>query len=103
MPPAARKTPQDRKPKAMKPGQFVGLDGETYTLPDPTESMNLSTGRDLRDIALGDDVQQVAVGFRILERTGVDPVTLDALYDLPAEQVGVIMVGWMQETDLPNA
>ena len=34
MPPATRKTPQDRKPKAMRPGQFVGLDGKTYTLPD---------------------------------------------------------------------
>ena len=103
MPPATRKTPQDRKPKAMKPGQFVGLDGKTYTLPDPAESLTLATGRDLRDIALGDDAQQLKTQFLILEKTTVSPETLDALYDLPLIDTARVIGEWMAGTELPNA
>lgn len=99
---AARKPPQDHKPKALKPGEFVGVDGKTYALPDATESMTLTTGRDLRDMVLGDEVDQVAIAFRVLERSDVDPDVLDALYALPASKTGEVISAWMPEANLPN-
>lgn len=98
-----RKAPQDRKTKALPPGQFQGVDGKTYVLPDPNESVTLATGRDLRDIALGDDQAQLAVQFRLLERCGVDEVTLDALYSLPMLETANVISEWMTGVDLPNS
>lgn len=98
MPTTPRK-PQDRKPKAAAknaPVTFKGADGKTHTLPPPTDALEHMTGRDIRDALMSPDkAQEMALGFRILERCQPAQEVLDALYDLPAPETFQIIGRWM--------
>lgn len=105
MPPAARKTPQDRKPKTKTPPAFTfeGLDGKTYELPHPSAAVGNLPGRVLRDAMLGGDGDQVKFGMLCVEAVDADPVSLEALYDLPSPKMLDILGRWMSSLDASGA
>lgn len=102
--PPARKTPQDRKPKATEPGGFTfEHDGDTYTLPAPSEALTQIPGRALRDALLDGEEGQLRLAFRCVEATDVTDETLDALYDKPAPEMTAIIMDWFRSADASGA
>lgn len=105
MPPTARKTPQDRKPKtkATPAFTFEGLDGKTYELPHPSAAMGNLPGRVLRDAMLGGEGDQAKFAMMLVEACDADPASMDALYELPAPKMMEVIGEWMKSLDASGA
>lgn len=101
----AKKQPQDHKPKQSNvPAwrQFVGVDGETYTLPaDAMKGLKKLTGREFREALEGGEAE-ARMGFRLLEGSEPDEGVLDALYDLPVPETVRIIGTWSQSAQGAN-
>lgn len=102
MPPAARKTPQDRKPKAST-GFTFDHDGKTHTLPAPSGALATIPGRAFRDAMLGGEIGELKFALTCLESVGASPEALDALYSKPTADMLEIAGRWMQSADLSGA
>lgn len=99
--PAPRK-PQDHKPKVSKVDGFpFTAAGVEYVLPFAEKALGSVSGRQLRDATIGGTEGQLALGFTMLEAVEADRAALDALYDLPAADMLVILERWMG-TARPN-
>jgi hypothetical protein len=93
------KKPQDHKPKAVPDeSERFRFDwkGESYELPPPDEAMPRISGRLLRDAFLDAEEGQMRLGFSMLENCDADPAALDALYDMPANDMLELVTEWMQ-------
>jgi len=103
---AARKAPQDHKPKAVDGHQFTGADGKSHKLPHPSEALALLPGRAFRDALMDGEEGQLKMAFTCLELVvdkDAGKVTLDALYDLPAPDMIEIVGTWFASADTSGA
>lgn len=104
MPPATRKTPQDRKPKTTTGQVTFEHDGATYVLPAPSEALLNIPGRALRDALLSaDGTGEIKLMFRCLEAVDADEGAVDALYDKPIPEMMAIALRWFESADLSGA
>lgn len=92
------KQPEDRKTKATK-FTFASLDGEIHTLPLASEGSAKLTGRDIRDAAMGGEMGQMTYLFKLLEAAGPDEDALDALYELPQDDMLEVLRKWGEHGD----
>jgi hypothetical protein len=101
--PPARRTPQDRKPKA-KPGEYTfDHDGKAYVIPPPSDALADIPGRAFRDALLNGEDGQLRFAFVCLEKVTADAAVLDALYSKPAPEMLEIVGAWFQSADLSGA
>jgi hypothetical protein len=94
MPPTTRKAPQDRLSKAVDGFTFKCADGKTHVLPWATTARTILPGRYLRDAAMDGIEGQMRLIFASLEAVDADPATIEALYDLPADDMLKIAQDW---------
>lgn len=92
------KQPQDHKPAKGAPFTFEA-GGESYTLPSADKGRAALSGRDLRDAALGGDIGQLSYLIKALEASKPDPDALDALYDMPQEDMLEVLSRWGDHGD----
>lgn len=91
--------PQDHKPAKGAPFRFTGADGKSHTLPLVSQGRKNLSGRDLRDAALGGDEGQLAFMFKVLEASKPSEKALDALYDLPQDEMLEVLQAWGNHGD----
>lgn len=91
--------PQDHKPAKGEPFKFVGADGKKHTLPPVAVGRKSLTGRDLRDAAMGGEVGQIGYMLKILELAKPNPKALDALYDMPQDDMLEVLKEWGEHGD----
>lgn len=91
--------PQDHKPAKGEPFKFTDLNGKSRELPPVSAGRSKTTGRDMRDAAMGGEIAQMALMFKVLEAADPDPKALDALYDMPQSDVMSILQDWGQHGD----
>jgi hypothetical protein len=101
--PPARRTPQDRKPKA-KPAEYTfEHEGKTYVIPPPSDALAQVDGRTFRDALMNGEAGELKLGFTCLELVCTDPETLDALYAKSVVDTCQIVGEWFQSADLSGA
>lgn len=100
--PPARKTPQDRKPKASA-GFTFDHDGQTHTLPAPSEALVKVPGKAFRDAMLGGEMGELRFGLICLEAVDAAPEAIEALYAKPTDEMLALVGKWMQSADLSGA
>lgn len=93
------KQPSDHKPKPANGYQFNDTDGKPHTLPLASKGRAKMFGRDIRDAALGGEVGQLAYLFKVLEAAGPAKKALDALYDMPQDDMVDILQAWGEYGD----
>lgn len=93
------KQPQDNKPAKGEPFHFHDAKGKQHTLPLVSEGHKRLIGRDFRDAALGGEAGQLAYLFKVLEASRPDPKTLDALYEMPQDEMLGIVNAWGEHGD----
>lgn len=91
-------TPQDHKPAKGSPFKFK-VGSKSYTLPSADKGRATLSGRDLRDAMLGGEIGQMAYLFKALEASGVAKAALDALYDLPGDEMLKVLNDWAEYGD----
>ena len=102
MPPAARKVPQDRKPKAAA-GFTFEHDGESFVIPPPSDILATIPGREFRDALMNGDEGQMKFSFVCLEKVVTDAAVLDALYAKPVPETLEIVAAWFKSADRSGA
>ena len=95
---AARRTPQDRKPKATEePTEFTfEHDGKTFTLPPAQTIAHLISGRMMRDAVMEGEEGQLKLSFTMLEKLEGAEDAINALYEKPGHEMLVTVEAWMQ-------
>ena len=95
---AARRAPQDRKPKATtEPTEFTfEHDGKTFTLPPAQTLGHLIPGRTMRDAVMDGEEGQLRLSFFMLELLEDSKEAIDALYEKPAADMLVLVEAWMK-------
>lgn len=88
--------PQDRKGQPFK---FTDRDGKSQTLPLASKGRAKMTGRDIRDASLGGDVGQLTYLIKILEAAEPSKRALDALYDMPQDDMLGVLGKWGDHGD----
>ena len=88
------KQPSDHQPKKSSGYPFTGADGKSHTLPLASKGREKMSGRDIRDAAMGGEVGQLTYLFKVLEATAPPAKVLDALYDLPQDDMIEILQAW---------
>jgi len=100
--PSTARKPADRKPKATAGFEFT-VAGKTYTLPHPSAALAKIPGRSFRDALLGGEEGEMKFGFVCLEAVDADPESIDAVYDLPADEMIALIGRWMGSIDKDGA
>jgi hypothetical protein len=93
------KQPEDHKTSKGEPFKFTASDGKTHALPFASEGRKKMTGRDLRDAAINGDVGQLGYMLKILEAAGPNPKALEALYDMPEDDMLAVLGKWGEHGD----
>lgn len=95
---AARRAPQDRKPKATEePTEFTfEHNGETFTLPPAQTIAHLVTGRMMRDAVMQGEEGQLRMSFFMLEKLEDSDEAINALYEKPGHQMLELVQAWME-------
>lgn len=89
-----RRTPQDRKPKSKDFSFTYG--GKTYTLPPASVGAAKVKGRILRDAAMDESpMMQLRLGIAMLEACGAQQDSIDAMYDMGADEMSQTLQNWM--------
>jgi len=107
---AAPREPQDHKPsKAAQAARdrtamfSFTAGGVEYALPSPEQSAGKVSGRFVRDAVMGtDEAAQVRLAFATLEASDPDEGALDALYELPAQEMLTIVTEWFEASQGAN-
>lgn len=94
--------PQDRKPKASA-GFTFDHDGQTYTLPAPSQALAKIPGRAFRDAMLDGEIGELKFGLRCVEAVDAAPEALEALYSKPTDEMLGLLGKWMQSADMSGA
>lgn len=97
-----RKSPQDHLPKKSA-GFTFDADGNTFTLPPPSEALAKIPGRALRDALMGGSEGEMRLAFHCLESVGADPAAVDALYDKPAGEMTELLLDWFRSAQIEGA
>lgn len=79
--------------------KFKGADNKTHSLPSAVVARKNLPGRALRDAALGGEEAQLTYLFRLVEACGAKPTALDALYDLPQDDMLDVLRAWGKHVD----
>ena len=99
---ATPKKPQDRIPKKSS-GFTFDHDGETFTLPAPTEALAKIPGRALRDAFMDGTQGEMKLAFHAVEAVGADPAAIDALYAKPAPEMTEVILAWFRGAEVEGA
>jgi hypothetical protein len=91
--------PQDHKPAQGEPFKFTDAKGKSHTLPLASAGKSKLSGRDLRDAAMGGEVGQVAYMFKLLEAAEPNEAALNALYDMPQDDMIEVLQAWGDHGD----
>ena len=91
--------PQDHLPAKGEPFHFSDSTGKRHTLPPVVEGRNALTGRDLRDAALNGEMGQLGYMLKILENAKPHEAALDALYDMPQDEMLDVLKAWGEHGD----
>lgn len=91
--------PQDHKPAKNQAFKFTAPGGKSYTLPAASKGSAALSGRDLRDAALGGDQGMIAYMIKALEAAKPTRAALDALYDMPQNDMVAVLKDWAQHGD----
>lgn len=90
--------PQDHKPPKGASFTFTAA-GKSYKLPNAAKAKGLLSGRDLRDATLGGEAGQMAYIFKALEAAKPSEAALNALYDLPQDEMLEVLMAWGEHGD----
>ena len=93
---AARKQPQDRKPKASEVRYSFEWNGKMHHLPPAETGVDKVSGKVFRDSVMDGEAGQLRLGFAMLEAVDADSSALDALYDMPAPTMLDHIAAWME-------
>jgi hypothetical protein len=95
---AARRAPQDRKPKATaEPTEFTfEHDGETFILPPAQTIADRVTGRMMRDAVMEGEEGQLRLSFFMLEQLEDSEEAINALYEKPGSEMLQLVEAWMK-------
>lgn len=101
--PASAKKPQDRK-AAVKKFEFT-VGEQTFELPSASSAAPNIPTRLVRNALLDKGGEaELALGFAMLDNCGADPEAVNAIYDMPMGEAGVVLSDWMQsDNELPSA
>jgi hypothetical protein len=105
MPPASRKTPQDRKAKAVD-GFTFKHEGITHRLPPPGDVMTKIDGRAFRDMLMDGEAGELKLAFICLEAVCTEPddiLALNALYAKPFPETVKLAGEWFRSADTSGA
>ena len=102
MPSTKPRQPQDRKPKASE-GFTFDHDGETYSLPAPSEALTRIPGRALRDAFMDGTQGELRLAFHCVESVGADPEAIDALYAKSAPEMTEVILSWFRSAEVEGA
>lgn len=91
--------PQDHKPAKGQPFRFTDTAGKSHTLPSAAKGRAGLSGRDLRDAAMGGQIGQMAYLIKALEAAKPNAKALDALYDMPQQDMVDILAEWAEHGD----
>lgn len=91
--------PQDHKPAKGDSFKFIDSEGKKHTLPPVSVGRKGLTGRDLRDAALQGEVGQIGYMLKILEHSKPNAKALDALYDMPQDDMLEVLKNWGEHGD----
>lgn len=92
--------PQDHRPAKNEPFRFTDSKGKAHTLPLASVGRSKLPGRDLRDAVLSEDgTGGLAYMFKALEAAGPDKAALDALYDMPQDDMSAVLNEWAEHGD----
>ncbi|WP_028474092.1 hypothetical protein [Nocardioides alkalitolerans] len=99
--PAAAKQPTDRQTKTNAVTTFVGLDGETYTLPTIGEDIGAKVPGGITKAAImnpDDRMAQLRLTFATIESVEMAAETRAALEALTTEEMLKVAARWMGES-----
>ena len=88
------KQPADHQSKKATRFPFTDAKGKERFLPLASAGRAKMSGRDMRDAAVGGEVGQLAYLFKVLEAADPEPASLDALYDMPQEEMLDVLNAW---------
>jgi hypothetical protein len=91
--------PQDHRPAKGEPFRFTDAKGKQHSLPLASEGKSQLSGRDLRDAALGGEAAQLGYMFKMLEAAKPSQKALDALYDMPQDDMLAVLKDWGDHGD----
>lgn len=73
---------------------FTGKDGKSWTLPLISSCRGNLPGRELRNASMNGEAGMITYMFKLLEVSGADPDAIEALYDLPQDEMLDVMQDW---------
>lgn len=91
--------PKDRKPAKGEPFRFTDAKGKSHVLPLASKGREKMSGRDLRDAALGGEVGQLGYLLKVLEAAEPNKNALNALYDMPQNDMIDVLHAWGEHGD----
>lgn len=91
--------PQDHQPAKGQPFKFTDAKGKSHTLPLASSGKSRLSGRDLRDAALGGEAAQLGYMFKMLEAANPSKKALDALYEMPQDEMLAVLKDWGDHGD----